>query len=195
MKSILERVFALLPLLCLFWAPTADSEDETSWQRFRSEEAGFEIELPSEPSHEFSRRWTIAGRLSHHHYSVRHPRANFDIERIEMPAVAVYFLSADSLLDRARDDLMADLDGLLDDEERLEIRAFPARRLYFRRPDVHPHPEECLLVLVGRFLYLVTAGPYEAPYRNALVEPFFASFEFCVDEVAPCGGQPVRDSR
>lgn len=195
MRPILGRIFARLPLLCLFWAPMAATEDEMSWQLFRSEEAGFEIELPSEPDYQFSRRWTIAGRLSHHHYSVRHPRANFDIERIEMPAVAIYFLSAESLLDRARDDLMADFDGLLDDEERLEIRAFPARHLRFRRPDVHPHPEESLLVLVGRFLYLVTAGPYEAPYRSALVEPFFASFRFCVDDVAPCGGQPVKNSR
>jgi hypothetical protein len=170
---------------------TAAAQSEPNWQLIRSEDAGLEVEVPFEASYEMTRRWTIAGRLERHHYQVLHPRAGFDVERIEMPGIAVYLLSADSLLDRVRDDLMQDLEGVLDEEERLEILGQPARRLHFRRPDAHPHLEESLIVLVDHYLYIVTAGPYEPSDRSELVDRFFASFRFCIDEVAPCEWLPV----
>lgn len=176
---------ASLLLLCALPA-AAPAADEVEWRTLRSEVAGFEAEVPGEPSYEYSLEWTIAGRMAYHHYQVARPRAHFDIERMDLPVIGLWFLSDESVLNRVRDDLMFEVGGHLDDEERFEVRGHPARRLRFRRPEAHSRSEESRLYLVGRYLYIVTAGPYEDAVRGLLVDPFFASFRFCIDELAPC---------
>jgi len=185
---------ALLASSVLLAASLAASADEVRWRTLRSEAAGFVARVPGEPSYEYSREWTLGGPVAYHHYEVALARASFDIERFELPAAAVIFYSDEGLLDRARDDLMAELDARLEGEEAFALRGYPARRLRYSRPGVHSHPEESRLYLVGRNLFIVTAGPYDPASRETLVDPFFASFDFCLEGLAPCPAPPAPAS-
>ena len=72
--------------------------DDSGWREFHSQSAGFRAELPAEPQLQYSEDLTLAGKVLHYRYIVEHPAAHFDLERFDLPTVAVFFLSVETAL-------------------------------------------------------------------------------------------------
>jgi len=179
-------VLAATVLGLLLSSAPATAADEFVWRTFGSADVGFRVELPDTPDYEHASELTLAGRVQHHHHQVDLPGVRIDIERHDLPAVALVFFSPDSILDRAARDLVSDLGASLRCEEKIELQGQPGRRLCFEL-GLPPHPEESRLFLLGRHLYIVAAGPYESTYRESVVNRFFESFRLCGEDVAPGG--------
>jgi hypothetical protein len=160
--------------------------DDSGWREFRSRPAGFLVELPAEPRYEYSEDRTFAGKVAHHHYIVEHPAARFDLERLDLPALAVFFLSSRRLLERAKNGYVEELDAIVDSAEATEVQGHPALRLLFRHRGAGSLQEETRFVLAGRHLYIVGAGPFLPEVRSTMVERVFSSFRVCLDPHSPC---------
>jgi len=168
--------------------------DDSGWREFRSRSAAFRVEVPAEPRLLYSEERTFAGKVVRHHYVVEHPAARFDLERLDLPAVAVFFLSSRGLLDRAVRGYVEDLDAVVESTEEIELQGHPGVRLLFRHRDPGSVQEETRFILAGRHLYMVGAGPFLPEVRSTMVERVFSSFRICLDEQTACETPKTVDS-
>lgn len=174
-------MIALAPSPAAFADPQAPNL--LAWRTFNSENAGLQIDLPGEPRSEFEEDTSLFGTVAHHSFVLEMPDVRLDIERHDLPSLATFFLSSKRLLDRARDDLLGDLAGVLHGEADLTLQGYPGRRLRYRRTGVG-HDEETRLVLAGSHLYIVSAEPTRGD-ASAIIRRFFDTFRICSEE-APC---------
>jgi len=181
----LLAALAALPVVMLLASSADSSADELEWRSFHSPEASFRVDVPSEVTHDLDEHWSIAGKVTAHRYAIRHPGARLDVERHVIPRVATAFLSANRLLDLARDGLVKDLGVEPDAEEEIALQGYPGRRLLYQRPDV-PGPEESRLYLAKHYLYLVSAGPWDPELRTTVVDHFFDSLVICPSDPEDC---------
>ena len=172
----------------------ASRADDSSWREFHSRSAGFLVEVPAEPRYRYSEDRTLAGKLVHHHYVVEHPAAHFDLERLDLPALAVFFFSSRRLLERAKNGYVEELDAIVESTEAIEVQGHPGLRLLFRHRAAGSAQEETWFILAGRHLYLLGAGPFLPEARSTMVERVFSSFRICLDEPSPCESAEAADS-
>ena len=199
---VVSGLVVLTLVLGACWPGGVSRADELQWRSYHSPEVGFRVEVPGEMVHDVDEHWTIAGRVSQHRYASRHLGTRLDVERHMMPRTATLFVSTSGLLRMARDGLMEDLGFEPDVEEEIALGGYPGLRFVFRRDS---GPEERRLYLAGRYLYLVTAGPWDPDRMEAIVEHFFDSFMICPkdstacdppDEITPVGTEPApRDQQ
>jgi hypothetical protein len=168
--------------------------DDLGWREFHSRSAGFLVEIPAEPRHRYSEDRTLAGKVAHHHYVVEHPEARFDIERLDLPALAVFFFSSRRLLERAKNGYVEELDAVVESTEAIEVQGHPGLHLLFRHRAAGSAQEETRFVLAGRHLYLLAAGPFLPEVRSTMVERVFSSFRICLDEFPPCESVEAANS-
>jgi hypothetical protein len=157
-----------------------------AWRELHSRSAGFRVEVPAEPKAEPGEELTLAGRVIHHHYIVEHPDARFDLERLDLPAVAVFLFSTRRLLERSKDEYVEELDLLVDRVEEIQVQGHPGLRLVFRHRGGEGGQGETWFILAGRHLYMVAAGPYRPEVRDTMVERVFSSFRICLEGEPPC---------
>jgi hypothetical protein len=182
---------ALLGALSIAFAVRAD---DSGWREFHSQSAGFRAELPAEPQLQYSEDPTFAGKMLHHRYIVEHPAAHFDLERFDLPTVAVFLLSSRRLLERAKEGYVEELEVIVDGAEEIEVQGHPGLRLLFRRRAVGSVQGETWFILAGRHLYMVEGIPLLPEARSTMVERVFSSFRICLDELSPCGPAETVDS-
>jgi hypothetical protein len=168
--------------------------DDSGWREFHSRAGGFLVEVPAEPRYLYSEDWTLAGKVIHHHYVVEHPAARFDLERLDLPAAAVFFFSSRRLLERAKNGYIEELDAIVESTEAIEVQGYPGLRLLFRHRGGGGERGETWFVLVGRHLYMLGAGPFLPEARSTMVERVFSSFRICLDEHSPCEAAEATDS-
>jgi hypothetical protein len=168
--------------------------DDSGWREFHSRAAGFRVEVPAEPQLHYSEDLTVAGKVVHHHYVIEHPAARFDLERLDLPAVAVFFLSARRLLERAKNGYVEELDAIVDGAEEIEVQGHPGIRLLFRERAAGSVQEETWFILAGRHLYMVAAGPFLPEVRSEMVDRVFSSFRICLEEGSSCDPAAMADS-
>jgi hypothetical protein len=174
---------ALLGALSIAFAVRAD---DSGWREFHSESAGFRAELPAEPQLQYSEDLTLAGKVLHYRYSVEHPAAHFDLERFELPTVAVFLLSSRRLLERAKEGYVEELEVIVDGAEEIEVQGHPGLRLLIRHRAVGSVQGETWFILAGRHLYMVEGIPLLPEARSTMVERVFSSFRICLEELLPC---------
>jgi hypothetical protein len=168
--------------------------DDSVWRELHSRSAGLRAEVPAEPQLEYEEEMTLVGKVAHHHYIVEHPDARFDLERLDLPAVAVLFLSSRRLLERSKDGYVEELDVLVDGVEEIEIQGHPGLRLLFRHRAAGSVQAETRFILAGRYLYMVGAGPRFPEVRATMVERVFSSFRICLEGEPPCDAAARVDS-
>jgi len=190
LANSLLRVAVLGALLV---AASAGAE-EPIWREFHSRSTGFLAEVPAEPRFESGEELTLAGRVLHHHYIVEHPDARFDLERLDLPAIAVFLFSARRLLERSKDGYVEELDLLVDRVEEIEVQGHPGLRLLFRHRAAGGGQGETWFILAGRHLYMVAAGPYRPEVRATMVERVFSSFRICLEGEPACEPAAEVDS-
>jgi hypothetical protein len=178
-------------LLCLALLGAASNADPAgaegaSWREFHSRAAGFRVEVPAEPLRRYSEDRTLAGKVVHHHYIVELPAARFDFERIDLPVLASFFYSPTRLLERAKDDYLEELDAVVESVEAIEVQGYPGLRLLFRHRAAGSAQEETRFILAGRYLYMVSAGPFLPEVRSSMVERVFSTFRICLDGPPAC---------
>jgi hypothetical protein len=182
---------ALLGALSIASAVRAD---DSGWREFHSQSAGFRAELPAEPQFQYSEDLTLAGRMLHHRYIVEHPAAHFDLERFDLPAVAVFLLPSRRLLERAKDGYVEELEIIVDAVEEIEVQGHPGIRLLIRRRAAGSVQGETWFILAGRHLYMVEGIPWLPEARSTIVERVFSSFRICLDDSSPCDPAEAVDS-
>lgn len=159
--------------------------DQPVWRELHSRSAGFRAEVPAEPRLEVEDERTLVGKVVRHHYIVEHPDARFDLERLDLPALATAFFSSKRLLERSMEGYVEELDVLVDSVSEIELQGHPGLRLLFRHRAGSGGRGETWFVLAGRHLYMVAAGPYRPEVRATMVERVFSSFRICL------GGEPA----
>jgi len=169
-----RRAILLGALLIAFVARAVDAD----WREFHSRAAGFRVEVPAEPQLHYSEDRTFAG----------------DLERLDLPAAAVFFLSARRLLERVKNGYVEELDAIIDSVEEIEVQGHPGIRLLSRQRVAGSAQEETWFILAGRRLYMVAAGPFLPEVRSTMVERVFSSFRICLEEGSPCDPAAMADS-
>jgi hypothetical protein len=182
---------ALLGALLLVSVARAD---DTGWREFHSPSAGFRAEIPAEPEFQCSEERTLVGKLLHYRYIVEHPAAHFDLERFDIPAIAVILLSSRQLLERAKKGYVENLDIIVDSAEEIEVQGYPGLRLLLRRRAPESVQGETWFVLAGRHLFMVEGIPLLPEARSTMVERVFSSFRIGLDELSPCDPMQAADS-
>ncbi len=185
-----SRIALLGALLIAFVARA----DDTDWREFYSPSAGFRAEIPAEPEFRCSEERTLVGKLLHYRYIVEHPAAHFDLERFDMPAVAVFLLSSKQLLERAKKGYVDKLELFVDSTQEIELQGYPGLRLLLRRRGVGSLQGETRFILAGRHLFMVEGIPLRSEARSTMVERVFSSFRIDLDELAPCDPAETVDS-
>ena len=168
--------------------------DDSGWREFHSRAAGFRVEVPAEPQLHYSEDRTLAGKVDHHHYIIEHPAARFDLERLDLPAAALFFFSTRRLLERAKNGYIEELDPIVDSAEAIEVQGHPGIRLLSRQRAAGSVQEETWFILAGRHLYLVAAGPFLPEVRSEMVDRVFSSFRICLEEGSSCDPAAMEDS-
>jgi hypothetical protein len=144
--------------------------------------------MPGEPALERHARLTPVGYVYQDKYWLRENDVLLAVEVHDLPRVASALLSDDSILDQAREGLLADVKGTLIEGRSLVFQGAPAREFTYRLPGRARLVERVLAVLIGRRLYLVT-GMARAPASDPDVGRFFASFRCWPEpETAPKSG-------
>jgi hypothetical protein len=171
------------------------SADDTDWRDFYSPSARFRAEVPGEPEFRHGEERTIVGKLLHYRYTVEHPAAYFDLERFDLPAIAVCLLSSKQLLERAKNGYVENLQIIVDLVEEIELQGHPGLRLLIRRRTPGSLQGETRFILAGRHLYMVEGIPLIPEARSSMVERVLSSFRICLDEPSPCQPGAAMDSK
>jgi hypothetical protein len=182
---------ALLGALLISFAVRAE---DGGWRQFYSPSAGFRAEVPAEPQLRYSEDLTLAGKVLHHRYIIDHPAAHFDLERFDLPALAVFLLSSRRLLERAKKGYVEEHEWIVESAEEIEVQGHPGLRLLFRHHAAGSEQGETWFILVGRYLYMVEGIPLLPEARSTMVERVFSSFRICLDESSPCDPAETADS-
>ena len=85
---------------------TRGAETDDSWKTFASKAGGFSVLLPGTPSFSSSTDHTVVGEVVENLYSLKTEAASFSAEFSDLPGVAVFFASDDTIYKDAREGLL-----------------------------------------------------------------------------------------
>jgi hypothetical protein len=106
MKYIMV-VISLLVLLPLAIA------GEAEWRTFTSPEGGFSVLMPGTPTFTATTDHTVVGSVIENLYTLNMPGASYSVEYSDLPGVATFFESDDSLYDDAKEGMLQETGGKL----------------------------------------------------------------------------------
>jgi len=86
---------------------------EAEWQVFTSKDGGFAVAMPGRPTFTAPTDHTVVGDVMENLYSLNTPTALFSAEYSDLPGVATFFESDDSLYDDAKEGLLKRTGGKL----------------------------------------------------------------------------------
>lgn len=136
------------------------------WVALRPEGAGFTARFPAVPATSQDVQRTFAGPVRSVEYGWIGDALDLRVERHELPALAEWLLSAETLLDRAEADLLEEERGERVAGRSLRHRGRPARELRYRLAE-RGLEARALLVLDGRRLYIAAALAPDAGSADA----------------------------
>jgi hypothetical protein len=178
---------ALILFSCVVWicAPAlgrADDRDESvplpsGWRTFKSPEGRFSAPFPSEPVATTSTHRTLLGPIHGALYAADLGDLRVSVELHDLPRLAAFLLSTDTILERARKGLLEGVGGRAIDERSVVHRGYPARETRYALTDPPSAIERALLVLVENRLYIAIATWSEPAPSDAPLARFFESFE------------------
>lgn len=84
---------------------------EDGWHRFRSEEGGFQVEIPGVPVVSRTVEKTFVGDVTNHLFTVQIPSEEFVVEYSDLPRLAMALAGPSTILKKAKDALLKDVRG------------------------------------------------------------------------------------
>ena len=175
----------VLLLLLLLMAPTSPhSRPETSlppgWTSFESTAGRFRAAFPGLPVETTETRDTIVGSLKGYRFEVEDKDRGtfFLVEYRDLPRVATFFMSDESLVRQASESLLEYAPSTTHTDEPRDFSGKVSRFLRFQLNDETRQIRLAQAVLVEKRLYLIIAGVPPTSSQEKLAADFLASFEF-----------------
>lgn len=150
---------------------------QPEWRAFRSEEGRFSVPLPAAPAVTASTHHTLLGPIRGSMYAAELGDLSVSVELHDLPRIAAFLFSPDTILDRARKALLEGVGGRPLDAESAPHMGHPARDVRYALADPAFEIERALLVLVERRLYILIATWPEPAPSDAHLARLFESFE------------------
>ena len=174
------------PLLLLFivTASSAQVPAEKSipkgWKAFESKAGRFRAAFPGTPVETSETRDTIVGSLIGYRFEVEDKDRNtfFLVEYRDLPTLATFFMSDETLVRRAAESLLAYQESTVHRDERGEFQGRESRALRYQLTDETKQLRMAFVLLVEKRLYLVISGVPPTAAQEKRAEEFIASFEF-----------------
>ncbi|MCX6047284.1 MAG: SH3 domain-containing protein, partial [Chloroflexi bacterium] len=147
------------------------------WQTFESPELGFTVVLPGMPNKQISALHTDAGALTYSVFSTGFEGAVYTVGFADLPNSA---FEPSLILDSARNDLLASLQGTLIDEHVLDDQGFSGREFNLAPPNTHNHVLVRLYLSNAR-LYVLTVTTTKELAHSDNVLHFLNSFQLLAE--------------
>ena len=159
----------------------ANGDPLAGWQVFVSQDGGFSVRLPGEPSPGVQTVPTAAGTFALHTFLYQNETAGYYVGYADYPAGLVEGANMKRLLDGARDGAVATVHGTLLSEKDLSLAGVPARQVVIQAPYLGSLQT---IVVTARFgmagnrqyqLQALSAGTPTAT-GNVRIDAFFDAF-------------------
>lgn len=158
-------------------APTgAYPESGRTWHPFRSDAGRFSILMPGAPVVTTTSRFTLLGRVNETKYLALHNGAHFGLEYYDVPRLATFFLSTETIFDMVKEGLLEDTGGEELRYEESSLQGYPARLFTYQVPGTPAFVEEVMLVIVANRIYNLSLGGPPEGASNSSLETYFQSF-------------------
>jgi hypothetical protein len=155
--------------------PGSDAAD--AWEIYRSSGGRFSVLLPDTPVVSHDSRWTPFGRIEQARYTLNSGGATIALEHHDLPRIATLVLAADTILNRARDSIVADVGGEILESREGVRNGHPVREVSYSVPGDEGLVERALLQLVESRLYVVVVTSPRASIADPAFARLFGSFE------------------
>ena len=174
------------PLILLFlvapaWAQSqSDPSILSGWTPFESKPGRFRAAFPGTPVESTETQDTIVGSLTGYRFEVEDKDRStfFLVEYRDLPRVATFFMSDETLVRRASESLLEFAESTVHKDERGDLDGHESRSLRYQLVDETEQLRLARVVLVEKRLYLVIAGVPPSASQEKLAAAFIASFEF-----------------
>jgi len=179
------RVLASPLILLILVTPAwAQSQSEKSippgWTSFESKPGRFRAAFPGTPAESTETQDTIVGSLTGYRFEVEDKDRStfFLVEYRDLPRVATFFMSDETLVRRASESLLEYAASTVHKDERGDFDGNESRSLRYQLVDETEQLRLARVVLVEKRLYLVIAGVPPTSSQEKLAAEFIDSFEF-----------------
>jgi hypothetical protein len=167
----------VLPALASVWLLTAPGsvQGQPGWVPFRSKEAHFSVEMPTEPRATKMTTNSFIGDVTDDLFTSVEGNRRFTVDYSRIPRFALDFAGADTIYDHARGALLKQSWSKPLSFSEVTVDGHAGKRLVYDTPPVPGKPKlygEAYFVLVGDRLYVadatVPAGQSEADAQRFL---------------------------
>lgn len=180
-RSSCSAVLSALGIAWLCTAPVSvSSASPPSWVTFQSTDAGFSVEMPTNPVPSALVTKSFIGDVTSHLFTSWEGNAKFTVDYSKIPGFALRFAGADTIYDHARGALLKQTWSKPVSFVDVTVNGRAGKQLVYDTPPVPGKPELAGLAsffLVGDRLYvadaMVPAGASEADAQR-----FLASIRF-----------------
>ena len=180
-RSICSAVLSAIGIAWLCVAPGSVSSAPTpSWVSFQSSDAGFSVEMPTNPVPSTLVTRSFIGDVTSHLFTSWEGNAKFTVDYSKIPDFALRFAGADTIYDHARGALLKQTWSKPVSFVDVTVNGKAGKQLVYDTPPVPGKPElagVASFFLVGDRLYVADATvPAGAPEADAA--RFLASIRF-----------------
>jgi hypothetical protein len=151
------------PDLSGFFSASSSGRKTSEWQVYTSKEGHFQVTMPGSPKKDVESVNTLIGKVDLYLLTVEADDFGYIVGYGDYPPSFVNNSTVEAMLDGARDGAVANVNGKLVSEHRIEFQGFPGRDLWVEAT-VSGQVElaQMRIILVGSRLYQVlVAGPKE----------------------------------
>lgn len=170
---------AILATLLLVGAPSLSIAEtaESRWLKVRPENEGFEVRMPVAPERSVKETSTFAGTVEDVSYRARRGDEVFMATRVDLPGVATFFMSDESLLDSIRDSFLEKGNGTEKSYVDIERDGTKGKKLDFvmKKPHGEQDARAEFFLVDGRMLSFTGIVP--RGYAMDDVDRFLASID------------------
>ncbi|MFH1037679.1 MAG: hypothetical protein V1789_03295 [PVC group bacterium] len=170
--------YFLLPVLLVILAPPA-SAGESDWRTFTSEAGGFTVLLPGTPIFSDTTDHTVVGAVGENLYSLETAAASFSAEYSDLPGVATFFESADSLYNDAREGLLKQTGARQTGYYGIEQESIRGKEITYEVPANRNSPllhGKARFLLRDKRLYVLVVTTPEMSDADGIVSRYLDSF-------------------
>ncbi len=173
----MKHIMALVVLISLVSLAAAGEAD---WRTFTSPEGGFTVLMPGIPSFAATTDHTVVGAVIENLYSLKTPAATFSAEYSDLPGVATFFDSNDSIYEDAKKGLLKDAGGRLISYRGIEQAGIKGKELEWEIPSTGRHPlrrERSRFLLKDERLYVLNIAILGRKVDESLFSRYLDSFK------------------
>lgn len=172
----MKQIMIVVGLIAL--VPLA-AAGEADWRTFTSRAGGFTVLMPGTPTFTATTDHTVVGAVIENLYSLETPAASFSAEYSDLPGVATFFESDDSLYDDAKEGLLKRTGGRLISYYGIEQSGIRGKEIECEIPAAAHRPlrrERARFLLKDKRLYVLNITIPGGEDDQSLVSRYLDSF-------------------